>query len=152
VSARADERGWVIVGPKPSRVEPEVAFLASFFVGLIFFVVGLFPAYVFEVDGRMDASERCPPPSASIELSYDPACAAALVARGPLYLGRGALALSFVLGAVAIANWSRVSGFRRPRVISVAVGLVYLAGWAVLLAWNATEGARLAQGDLGSVT
>ncbi|MGH7540567.1 MAG: hypothetical protein ACRELC_06185 [Gemmatimonadota bacterium] len=143
---------WVIAGERPSRVEPEVAFLVTFFVGVVLFLVGIFPGFVFEMDRRMDASRRCPPIDGSLEPGHDPGCVAAIVARGPLYLGRGPLVASFLLGSIAVVCWTRVSRSRRPRAMTAAIAVLYLLGWRSLLAWNAAEGERLVSDGLDLVT
>jgi hypothetical protein len=68
---------------------------------VLFFVVGLAPGYLFELTDEIDAAERCPEPVPT-EQGWDGECVARIVERGPLYLGGGALAVSFTLGFAAI--------------------------------------------------
>lgn len=91
--------------PQPAR--PRRALLAAGILGgvgtAIFFVVGVQPGYLFELDKRMNADAYCPTPLGS-ETSFDQECAEEIVVRGPLYLGRWALAVSFILGFASIVN------------------------------------------------
>jgi hypothetical protein len=109
-----------------------------------FFLVGLEPGYLFELDNRMNAHVYCPTPFDS-EASFDQECALAIVRRGPLYLGRWALAASFILGVASIVMVWKADRrrLRWPRVTLPLVIGMYGFSWSLLLLWNAAEGARL---------
>jgi hypothetical protein len=70
-----------------------------------FLLAGLLPAYDFAPDGGVvpNAGERCPEATPT-EQGYDVSCVRRLVARGPLYLGKEALAASAALGFGAIGG------------------------------------------------
>lgn len=105
----------------------------------VLFLVGLLPGYVFELDGYMNATERCPAEVVS-EQSYDAVCARELVARGPLYLGKGYLAASFALGAVAIGGIHVAR--RRSLIVTAAIPffvLYVLIGGAAVF-WSEAPG------------
>ena len=109
-----------------------------------FFLVGLAPGYLFELENRMNADAYCPTPFGS-EASFGEECAVAIVRRGPLYLGRRALAASFVLGVASIVMvWEADRRrLRWPRLTLLLVIGMYGFCWSLLLLWNAAEGARL---------
>ena len=113
------------------------------------FLVGLWPGYLFELDNRMNAAVYCPTPFGS-EASFDQECAVAIVRRGPLYLGRWALAASFILGAASIVLVWKADRrrLRWPRVTLLLVMGMYGFSWSFLLLWNAAEGARLGHSDV----
>jgi hypothetical protein len=95
VAARKMRRG--------RRASVAILLIGMGFASVALFGAGLFPAYLLEHDAGLlrDASERCPERIPS-EQGYDVECVKALIARGPIYLGKELVAGSFVLGAAAL--------------------------------------------------
>jgi hypothetical protein len=131
--------------PRVQRYRLRFAAFAAGIGAAAFFMLGAAPGYSFELDGHIDASRFCPAPPSS-ETSWDHDCAMSIVARGPLYLGKESLTVSFVLGLASIVSlWlaDRVR-LRWPRLMLSLGSGIYLACWALLLLWNEAEGDRLA--------
>jgi hypothetical protein len=77
---------------------------------VVLFCAGMVPAYMLERSGYIrDASERCPE-SIPSEQGYDGECVQNLLDHGPIYLGKEPLAMSFLLGTVALVGAFRMVG------------------------------------------
>ena len=89
---------------------------------VVLFVAGLFPAYDWEREGEFpDPASRCPE-SIPSEQGYDGECVLHLIEHGPIYLGKGLLTVSFVLGAGALFG-----AFRLDRRSVTWLGAIVLA-------------------------
>jgi hypothetical protein len=106
----------------PRRPRAPIAAFAIV-VSVSAFLVGIYPTYRLEAEMDIDAYERCPRAVETAE-GWDEKCVQELIARGPLYLGRVALAVSFVAGAMAI--W--ILGAEADRTWARRMSLVFLVG------------------------
>jgi hypothetical protein len=114
------EKGWFIA--------------ACVALSVFSFAAGIGPAYRFELDQNLDASERCPEGTPT-EGGYDRACVERLIEHGPLYLGKEALALSFASGLAGIITLFAAADRRWTRRVAT-LGLVF----AVVLFGSAALG------------
>jgi hypothetical protein len=96
------------------------------------FVAGFLPLYGYEHGGYVNAAERCPEKVVS-EQGYDGACVDALLARGPVYLGKEAFAGSFLLGAACLGGIYRARRSALVRIAAVSLLLFWFPlGWALV--------------------
>jgi hypothetical protein len=104
-------------------------------VSIVLFFWGLGPGYNYELDYRIDETARCPEAVASAQ-GYHAECIAELIEHGPLYLGKEALAVSFIAGGVAMAGlftaanrrWARLTAIASLIIGFVLSGLLFAMG------------------------
>jgi hypothetical protein len=122
------------IGPDPMLVTL-LGFLAAAFL-----VAGLVSGYLFEMDGYVDSMEAlCPAPSGS-EGAFDERCVTEIISRGPLYLGKGYLAASFLSGGIAIGGVFLVGRRALTHLVAALFLTVYHPIGGALVFWSMAPG------------